>query len=99
MAVPPIIHAEHRVVRALRNAGAERRDAAQPLGDLRPIDRRAIERLAASGVVHESGTARYWLDPAAYDVYRARRRRRVYAAMVVVLAAVAVLAALGVVRL
>lgn len=98
MAVPPIIHAERRVVRALRNAGAERSDAAQPLDASRPIDRRALARLAAAGAVRENGPERYWLDSAAYGAYRARRRRTAFVAIGIVLAAMALLAALGVVR-
>jgi len=37
MAVPPSVHAEHRVVRALRHAGATAPEAARPFASARAL--------------------------------------------------------------
>jgi len=94
MAVPAIIHAEHHVVREMRQAGAVEPPAARPLVDLRRLDRRAAERLLARGVLRETRPGMYWLDEAAYATWRGERRRRallVIAAMAIVVAGLVLL--------
>lgn len=98
MAVPPILHAEHRLARGLSRAGATTPGAAQPVSSTRAIDGRALERLAAAGAVRDAGGGRYWLDEAAYGAYRGERRRRALIAVAVVLAIGIVLALAGVIR-
>ena len=98
MAVPPIIHAEHRVVRVLRDAGATGPGSARPVPATRPLDGRALDRLVGVGVVREAGAGRYYLDADAYRAYRARRLNRMLIAMGGVLFVLAVLALAGVLR-
>jgi hypothetical protein len=98
MAVPPIIHAEHRVVRGLRNAGATAPGAARSLPATRSIDGRALERLVGAGVVREQGAGRYYLDDAAYRAYRGERRKRVLIVLGLGLFVVLVLSLSGLLR-
>jgi hypothetical protein len=98
MAVPPIIHAEHRVVRGLREAGATAPGAAQAVSAARPIDGRALDRLLGAGAVREQGAGRYYLDDDAYRAYRGERRRRALIVMGVALFAVLVLSLSGLLR-
>jgi alkylation response protein AidB-like acyl-CoA dehydrogenase len=98
MAVPPIIHAEHRVARALRDAGATGPDTAGPVPDTHPLDERALERLVGAGVVRESGAGRYWLDAEGYRAYRGARRMRALTILGVGLFIVLVLALSGLLR-
>jgi hypothetical protein len=97
MAVPPIVHAEHRVTRALQRAGAASPGSALPLGELRRIDRRALQRLTAAGAVVAAGDGRYWVDAEAYRGYRAERRRRAILAVIVMLIILAALGGIGVI--
>jgi len=98
MAVPPIIHAEHRVARGLRDAGATGPDSAAPVPATRPLDGRALERLIGAGAVRESGAGRYYLDADAYRAYRGERRKRALVILGVGLFAVLVLALGGLLR-
>ena len=98
MAVPPSVHAEHRVVRALRHAGATAPDAAQPFSPTRAMDGRALERLLAVDLVRDAGNGRCWLDEAAYGAYRGERRKRVLVALAVLLAIGIVLGYTGALR-
>jgi hypothetical protein len=99
MAVPAIIHAEHRVVRALRQAGAVGPEAARPLLDMSGLEQRATNRMLATGAIREAAAGRYWLDEAAYGSYRGERRRRALLVMAAALLVVLGLALLGIVRL
>lgn len=76
MAVPPIVHAEHRVIRRLRHSGATSPDAAADVESSRLIDGRALARLVAARVILEPSVGRYWLDEDAYHRFRAARRMR-----------------------
>lgn len=98
MAVPPIVHAEHRVVRGLRGAGATSPDAAMPVSAGRRIDARALERLLDAGVVRDQGGGSYYLDVEAYRAYRAARLKRVFTLLAVVAFVVLVLALSGTLR-
>ena len=98
MAVPPIIHAERRLARVLRNAGAVAPASARQLLDLRAIDQRALSRLVAAGCVGEAAPGRYWLDEERYGAHRGRRRVRALAIVAAVLVVFGVLLALGVIR-
>jgi len=97
MAVPPILHAEHRVIRGLRDAGATGPGSARPVSATRPLDGRALDRLVSVGVVREAGTGRYYLDADAYRAFRARRLNRTLIAMGGALFVLAVLALAGII--
>lgn len=99
MAVPAIIRAEHRVVRALRQAGAVGPEAARPLIDVSRLEQRAASHMLAIGAIREAATGMYWLDEAAYGTYRGERRRRALLVMAAGLLVVLGLALLGIVRL
>ncbi|HEV7590812.1 MAG TPA: hypothetical protein VGO40_22065 [Longimicrobium sp.] len=98
MAVPPIIHAEHRVIRGLRDAGATGPDTAGSVANERPLDGRALERLIAAGAVRAAGDGRYFLDLDAYQAYRGERRKRALTILGVGLFVVLVLALSGLLR-
>ena len=98
MAVPPIIHAEHRVARGLRDAGATGPETAGPVAATHRLDGRALERLVSAGAVREAGAGRYYLDADAYRAYRGERRKRALTILGVVLFVMAVLALSGLLR-
>jgi hypothetical protein len=98
MAVPPIVHAEHTLARALQRAGATSADTAQPLHELRPIEERALGRLVAAGAIRDAGPGRFWLDESAYGAVRGGRRRRALLLIALVILILAALVALGIVR-
>jgi hypothetical protein len=98
MAVPPIIHAEHRVARGLRDAGATGPESAAPVPATHPLDGRALERLVSAGVVREAGAGRYWLVAGTYGAYRRERRKRALIVLGVGLFVVLVLALSGLLR-
>ena len=98
MAVPAIIHAEHRVVRALRQAGATDAGSARPLYDMSRLEQRAASRMLATGAIRQSATGMYWLDEASYGTYRGERRRRTLLVLAAAVLVVLGLAMLGIVR-
>jgi hypothetical protein len=98
MAVPPIVHAEHRVARELRDAGAMSPERATSISASRPIDGRALERLLGAGAVREAGPGHYWLDLEGYGAYRGERRKRALIVLAVGLVVVLVLALTGLLR-
>jgi hypothetical protein len=98
MPVPPIIHAERRVAHTLRDAGAADAASARQLFDLNGLEERALERLIGAGAIVREGPDRYFLNPAAWTAYRARRGKRVLTALALVLVVAGVLLFLGMVR-
>ncbi|MFL5538513.1 MAG: hypothetical protein ACJ8J0_05945 [Longimicrobiaceae bacterium] len=98
MAVPPIVHAEHRVARELRDAGATSPERAASVSASHPLDGRALERLLGAGAVREAGAGRYWLDVEGYGAWRGARRRRALTVLAVGLVVVLVLALTGLFR-
>lgn len=98
MAVPPIIHAEHRVVRELRDAGATGPGTAGSVERARRLDGRALRRLVDAGAVREVGAGRYYVDMDAYRAYRGVRRRRALTVTALALFVVLVLALSGLLR-
>ena len=69
----------------LMRAGAVSAATAQPLDGLRWPQERRLKRLLGRGVVHESQSGRYYLDPPALaDDLTARRRRALFVAAVIV---------------
>jgi hypothetical protein len=98
MAVPPIIHAEHRVVRGLRDASATGPESAAPVAATRMLDGRALHRLLHAGVVREAGAGRYWLEVGTYRDYRRARRTRALMMMGVAVFVVLVIAYSGLLR-
>ncbi len=66
--------AERRLVEHLRDAGAVNPSSSKPIPDQNWIGRSVFRRLTASGAVREAGGG-YYLDEAAYDAFRARRKR------------------------
>lgn len=93
--VPPIVHAEHRVARRLRDGGATAPETARPLALPRPIDTRALYRLVAAGAVREIESGRYYLDDAGYAAMRETRFRRILLATGGVLVVFAILVLIG----
>jgi len=73
MSGAPIHAAERRIVRHLREQGAVSPGAAEPLDDLRRLERRRLPRLVARGVVLEASPGRYYLDEDAWGAYRRGR--------------------------
>lgn len=67
--------------------GAIAPDAAKPLPDLSPVERRGLARLRELGAVQEAAPGAYWLDHERLSEYRHHRR-------IVILAVIAVLIAL-----
>lgn len=66
--------AERRLVEHLRGARAVDPATASPIPEQNWMGGRAVRRLVAAGALREAG-AGYYLDEAAYEAYRARRRR------------------------
>jgi len=96
--VPPIVHAEHRVARRLRDSGATAPQTAQPLSPSRSIDTRALYRLVAAGAVREVEGGRYYLDHAGYSAMRETRFRRILLAMGAAMVVFAILVLIGALR-
>lgn len=67
--------ARRRVVNKLRDRGATRPETAQPLEDLRRLERRMLTRLLDSGAVREVAPGRYYLDEPAWEASQSFRRR------------------------
>jgi hypothetical protein len=72
-----LIAAERRIVRRLRSAGALMPQNAIPIAQRSALTRFRLARLLRSGAVVAAG-GRYYLDPAAFALYRGRRRRRAF---------------------
>lgn len=99
MAVPAIVHAEHKVVREMRVMGALSPAAAQPLPELRWMQQRAAGRLLAAGALREARPGTYWLDEDAYGAYRGARRQRAGIIIIAMLIVIAGLVLLGIVKI
>jgi DNA-binding transcriptional ArsR family regulator len=67
---------ERRLIRRLRAAGAISADTAASIALRPPIARLPLKRLQNAGAVIAATSGRFYLDEAAYDRYRAARRRR-----------------------
>src|SRR5436190_591624 len=98
MAVPAIVVAERRVVRALRYSGATTSAAASPLENLRWMEERALRRLVGSGSIREAEPGRYYVDESTYAAFRGHRRMRALVTLAALIVILGVLLALGVVR-
>jgi hypothetical protein len=72
--VGPLVHAEHRIARRLRDAGACSPETAQPVGPKRLIDHRVEGRMVGAGALRDVGGQRYYLELAAYHALRSRGR-------------------------
>lgn len=73
-AAAAIKRAERRLVEHLRDAGAVNPSSASPIPDQNWIGRSVVRRMVKAGALREAGSGVY-LDEAAYDAFRARRRR------------------------
>jgi hypothetical protein len=82
---------ERRIMGRLRQAGAISAAAAVPLAIDNPVARFRLLRLLKAGAVVEASTGRYFLHRDAYQRYRDSRRKRVLAAMVILLAVLTLL--------
>ena len=67
---------ERRLIRRLRSAGALSADTAASIVLRPPIFRFRLKGLHNAGAVIATAPGRFYLDEAAYDRYRAARRRR-----------------------
>jgi hypothetical protein len=89
MPVPPYrAIAERRVTNRLLEANAVWPGSGQPLEPARAIERRALQRLVASGVIREEGQGHYYLYAPAYAAHLEGRRKRTLLAMIFILIAV-----------
>lgn len=87
---------ERDIVAALRERGAVSETTATPLERKGGFEQRVMRDLLKHGAVKETASSAFYLDEAAYDDMRAKRRSRgmiVAVVSVVVLAAVAILMA------
>ena len=90
MPVPVGVIVERRLIERLLRAEALGPATAQPLSDLRWVERRRLGRLQDAGVVREGTPGRYYLDGPALADHLSRRRRRLLIAIVLVVAAAVV---------
>lgn len=84
-----IVVVSRRPANMLRRRGAISPDTAQSLDDLKPSDRRRLDRLIAAGVVREAAPGRYYHDCAG-ERQRMRRKMPWLVGLVVILAIVAI---------
>jgi hypothetical protein len=89
VAVTALLAADRRLVRRLRNAGADRPQNAKPLMVTSPLARWRLERLVNAGAIVQVSDGWCYLDPDGYAQYRRTRRRR---ALIVIAVLVPVLA-------
>jgi hypothetical protein len=82
---------ERRIIRRLREADAISAAASVALAIDNPVARYRLLRLLKSGAVVEASAGRYFLHRDAYQRYRDSRRKRVLAAMVILLAVLTLL--------
>ena len=78
-----IVRTDRRIVQALRAADATSAAAAVPLDTHSPLRRWRLGRLVRGGGVQTAGTDRYYIDEIAWDSYRARRRRRAFTVLAI----------------
>lgn len=79
---------ERRMIARLREAGATLGERAIWLDGRAPLSRFSRGRLARAGVLQPAGNDRYYLNDAAYEAFRARRRTR--AAVIVTLLSIGI---------
>jgi DNA-binding IclR family transcriptional regulator len=90
--VPPVapialLAAERKLVARFRTAHATVPERAIDLSDLKGMAHRRLQRLARSGVVHETKQGHWYLNEAVYSTLNEHRRRM--AAIVIVAAILA----------
>lgn len=91
VAVMALLATDRRLVRRLRNAGADRPQNAKPLVVTSPLARMRLERLVNAGAIVQVSDGWCYLDPDGYAQYRRTRQRRALVVLAVMLPAVAVL--------
>lgn len=72
-----LILKEEELVAHMRLARALSPDTAKSPDDMGVDARRALARLMRHGVIHEASAGRFYLDEAAWDRFRSKRRNRV----------------------
>ena len=82
MPVPARAIAEYHVCQRLLQANAVWAGSGQPLENLRPSERRSLDRLVRAGVIREEGPGRFYLYAPAYAARIHARRQRVLMAMI-----------------
>jgi hypothetical protein len=88
---------ERRTIARLQEAGATLAERAILLDSRPPLSRFTHGRLARAGVLQSAGNDRYYLNDAAYEAFRARRRMRAAFIVTLLLLGIAVLYFRGVV--
>lgn len=73
--VPPILIAERRVVRHLREAGALSAATATAFTPERRLHRKALAKLQGKGAAKAGPAGTLWLDEPAYAAMRGKRRK------------------------
>jgi hypothetical protein len=81
---------ERQIIAALREHAALSQATATPLRRPDGLGRAALRSLIRNGAVTEVGTGSYYLDEAAYDAMRSKRRLRMGVMLLIVLAAAVV---------
>ena len=94
MAIVPIAARDHgaaqdAVVNRLREAGALRRNRAQPLTNLSASHRRQVDRFVDRGVIRRTPAGCYYLDPDALSDFRGNQLRIVFSVLIVVAGVIA----------
>jgi hypothetical protein len=82
---------ERRAITRLRDAGANTAERAIILESGRPLAGFAHQRLERAGVAQPAGNDRYYLNEAAYDAYRGRRRKRAMVIVALLMMGIAIL--------
>ena len=89
MAFVPIAARHHgtahdAVINRLREAGAVRRNRAQPLTNLSASHRRQVDRFVDRGVIRRTPAGCYYLDPDALSDFRGNQRRIAFSVFILV---------------
>ncbi len=85
-----LVATDRRLIRTLRDAGADRPQNAKPLTVRSPLARLRFRRLSEAGVIVQVSDGWCYLDPDAFAEYRRARRRRALVILAVMLPAIGV---------
>ena len=89
--VAALRRSERRAIARLLDAGANTAERAILLDSQRPLSGFTRQRLERAGVLQPAGNDRYYLNVGAYEVFRARRRKRAMFMAALLLIGIAIL--------
>lgn len=95
--VAPLVHAEHRIARRLRDAGACSPETAQPVVPKRLFDHRAVSRMVGAGALRDVGGQRYYPRPRRLQRASQPRAKRALMIIALILFVMLLLALAGVI--